>query len=237
MTENSPFGGGLAVADPTTTSLPLDTDDAVETDNRRKLAVVGAIAAVLVLLVAAFFLMKGKGGTDAAAPIAPHVTPPTNAAPAAPAAHKPAKAVKLPKSYSDPVGRDPFKALYTPPAEGATGAAGATTGTGTGTTDGTGTSTGTDATVTSAGNATPVWVELVKVDANSATFVVAFNNGSDLSTTKYKNVPVPKGATGPTVFAGVFGLVSVGNGYAVVQYGDGTPIQIMPGADNRLVVN
>src|SRR3954469_17776140 len=116
MTEQNTSFGGLAVADPRSTDdLSPDFVDETENDNKRKLAVVGAIVGVVVLLIAAFFLLKG-GGSNSAAPLPPHVVPPagsTGSHPAAAAHTK--KAVTLPKTTKAPIGRDPFKALYTPP--------------------------------------------------------------------------------------------------------------------------
>jgi hypothetical protein len=241
MTEPTAPFGGLAVAEPQTALLTTDAVDDSAPDNRRKLAIVGAVVGVVVLLVAAFFLMKG--GDETVAPIAPHV-----ALPAAgdngqgqdggkATADKP---VKLPKSYDDPVGRDPFKAQYTAPVAAKPGDSTGTTTSGTPTTSDPGASD--NVTVTSApGTSTvpvPVWVELLRVKGTrTATFVVAFNTGSSLKTEKFAKVAVPSTADGSTVFGGVFALLSIHDGVATIQYGDGTPIDLAPGAGNRLVVS
>src|SRR3954453_18040941 len=118
MTEHNTSFGGLAVADPRSAD-DMSSDFVAETDNdnKRKLAVVGAIVGVVVLLIAAFFLLKGGGGANSAAPVTPHVVPPAGSTTSHPAAAAHAKkAVALPKTYKAPIGRDPFKALYTPPA-------------------------------------------------------------------------------------------------------------------------
>ena len=254
MTEQHTSFGGLAVADPRSAALPVDNDDVVDSENRRKLAIVGAVVAVLVVFVAAFFLMKGKGGDNAAVP--PHVTPPatsgsTTTTPTGTTAQA-AKPVHLPKSYAGVVGRDPFKALYVAPKDtGSTGGASTTTSTGsssvtttptvvtpgttpTGTTTGTTTPTGTT-TGTSAGpgpNYVPVWVELVKVQGtSSATFVVGYTNGKRSKTVTYAGVQAPTGVR--TVFAQVFSLLSIQNGTATVQVGDGTPFDLTKGFSNR----
>jgi hypothetical protein len=256
MTEQHTSFGGLAVADPRSATLPLD-DDSVDGDDRRKLAIVGAVVAVLVVFVAAFFLMKGKGGDNGAA-VPPHVTPPASTSTTQTgAATTPAKAVHLPKSYAGVVGRDPFKALYVAPADKSTGAGGASTTTSTGassvTTSPTGTSTGTTTTTTgtttpttgstgtgtTTGTATgltadyvPVWVELVKVNGTSAaTFVVGYTNGHRSRTVSYAGVQAPSGVR--TVFAKVFSLLSIQNGTATVQVGDGTPFDLTKGFGNR----
>jgi hypothetical protein len=239
MTEqHSPFGG-LAVAEPTPAEAPAEFDDFETGDNRRKLAIVGAVVAVVVVLIAAFFLLKGKdNGSDAG--FAPHVALPASSGPAkAPkAAAAPAKAVKLPKAYSANVGRDPFTALYTPPADNPTGS-GSTNADSTDTSTSTstpGTTTGSGTTSTPTVAVSPVWVQLVKVFGNDeATFVVGFSNGKSLTTTTFKHIKAPQGAQSATVFGEVFGLVSIQNGKATIQYGDGTPIMIAVG--HRLVVN
>ena len=252
MTEQHTSFGGLAVADPRSATVPVETDDAVDADNRRKLAIVGAVVAVLVVFVVAFFLMKGNGGNNAAA-VPPHVVPPATTGAAqtgtAPAAGKP---VHLPKSYAGVVGRDPFKALYAAPKDtgGGTGASTTTstggssvtttptvvtpgttpTGTTTGTTTPTGTTTGT--TAGPGPNYVPVWVELVKVKGtSSATFVVGYTNGKRSKTVTYAGVQAPTGVR--TVFAQVFSLLSIQNGTATVQVGDGTPFDLTKGFSNR----
>ena len=252
MTEQHTSFGGLAVADPRTPTLPVDTDDAVDNDNRRKLAIAGAVVAVLVVFVVAFFLMKGKGADNAAVP--PHVTPPaTTGAATTSTTAKAAKPVHLPKSYAGVVGRDPFKALYVAPNDnGASKGSSTTTSNGsssvtttpgvpttgsttpTGTTTGTTTPTGTT-TGTSAGpgpNYVPVWVELAKVHGtSSATFVVGYTNGKRSKTVSFADIQAPTGVR--TVFAQVFSLLSIQNGTVTVQVGDGTPFDLVKGFSNR----
>lgn len=136
----------LSVAAPPAPPL-LDQDESVAGDNRKKLAIVGALVAVLVGLIAAFFLMKGGGSSDTAAT-------PTTPAPAGATTGTPADAgsstgqgggkataehpVKLPKKFHGSIGRDPFKPLYVEPVAKApkatpgdsTGTTGDTTGAG-----------------------------------------------------------------------------------------------------------
>jgi hypothetical protein len=83
-----------------------------------------------------------------------------------------------------------------------------------------------------------VWVELVRTSGTkSATFVVGYSNGKSLITKTFSNVLAPKaGSTSGTTFAKRFALLSVQNGEATIQFGDGTPMDIAPGAANRLVV-
>ena len=252
MTEHTMPMGGTALAEPPAPVLPPGDDDTADAGNRRKLLLVGGAVAAVVVLVAAFFLMKGGSSTpvSSSAPVLPK---PAAAAGSNGSGHKTAahaaKPLQLPKAFKGHVGRDPFKALYVAPVQAAAGSTkpdgggdgttgntlGApsdtptTTGTGTGTT--TGTSTGT----VNLGH--PVWVELVKVNGTkSATFVVGYSNGKRLTTRTFRDVVAPKGDTG-TVFAKQFTLLSIQNGEATFQFGDGTPMDIAPGSANRVVVS
>lgn len=124
MTEPmSPFGGTAVAAPPTEMTPPVE-DLAGGADNRRKLILVGAVVGVLVLALAAYFLLfKGgsSGGANSLGPV-PHAQP--AAAGAANAggstgagrgsAHH-AKAVTLPRVAKQPAGTNPFKPLVTPP--------------------------------------------------------------------------------------------------------------------------
>lgn len=255
MTEQQTSFGGLAVADPRSPAVSLE-DDAVDSANRRKLAIVGAVAAVLVVFVAAFFLLKGNGSSNNAATIPPHVVPPASSGTTAGtgAAAKPAAAVHLPKAYTGNVGRDPFKALYVQPQPKSGGAGGGTTttttvattpgttpvtvpasttnGTTTGTTGSTPPATGTTTGTGLSADYVPVWVELVKVNGtSSATFTVGYTNGKRSRSVTYANVAAPTGVR--TVFAKVFSLLSIQNGTATVQVGDGTPFDLTKGFSNR----
>jgi hypothetical protein len=236
MTEQTAPFGGLAVADPQPAFLPEDAADDTGSDNRRKLAVVGAAVGVVVLLVAAFFLLKG--GDETVAPVAPQAGVPvagqSDGGNSQAGADKP---VKLPKSYSEPVGRDPFKAQYTAPVAAKADSSDETT------TDKVETPEPTDGVTVGAPTATatapvPVWVELVRVNGDSsATFIVAFNDGSSLKTEKFRKVKTPDSSSDGTVFAGVFALLDVHDGVATIQYGDGTPLSLTPGPGSRLVVS
>src|SRR5918911_1330430 len=107
MTEQHTSFGGLAVADPRTAAQPVDFDSDPEPDNRRKLALVGAALAVVVVLIAAFFLLKGNGKSDST------FTPVAKGSAGSGAAGTPAagaaKPIELPKPYHGSIGRDPFK--------------------------------------------------------------------------------------------------------------------------------
>jgi hypothetical protein len=247
MTEHTVNMGGTALAEPPAPVLPPGVDDSADAGNRRKLMLVGAGLAVVVVLVAAFFLLKGGSSTPAAStpPVTFHSQSHGNGGGSQTSGHV-AKPLKLPKAFKGHVGRDPFKALYVAPspaaanpastdgshdATGNAGSAGATDGTGTQTP----TTTPTTTTTQSLGH--PVWVELVKVNGTkSATFVVGYSNGKRLTTRNYRDVVAPKGATG-TVFAKQFTLLSIQNGEVTFQFGDGTPMDMAPGAANRVTVS
>src|SRR5436305_9752409 len=113
MSQQTFTTGGTQVAEPPAPVLPEGESVPSGDDNRRKLMMVGAAVGVLVLAIVAFFLMKG--GSSPSSDNAPFqiVHHPKAAAPAAPA-----RVVKLPKHVAAPVGRDPFKALYTQPTQG-----------------------------------------------------------------------------------------------------------------------
>ena len=244
MTENTVSMGGTALAEPPAPVLPLGSDEPTSGGDRRKLLIVGGALGVVLLLVVAFFLMKGGSGSS---------TPVSSGAPAfhpaatAPKAAKPAHAAKpltLPKAYKGHVGRDPFKPLYVAPAPApssapsgsASGSQDASAGNA-GDPGGVGSTPVTQPTTSSTSIGHPVWVELVRVNGTqSATFVVGYSNGKKLTTRTFSNVVAPKGATG-TVFAKQFTLLSIQNGEATIQFGDGTPMDIAPGAANRVVVN
>ena len=147
------------------------------------------------------------------------------------------------KVVTAPVGKDPFKPLYvapkpaaSAPAKSATTTTPSTSTTTTTTTVPAGTSSGTSAPPATASYA-PVWIGLVSVNGTkSATFVVGYSNGKKLTTVAFRNVKAPTGST-PTVFAKLFSLLSIQSGEATIQFGDGTPLDIAPGAANRVVVN
>jgi hypothetical protein len=234
MTEQTSQFGGTTLAEPPAPVLPVGNDDSSDDANRRKLAVVGAVAGVLVLLIAAFFLLKGHGSSsDNATGAVVHHTVPAGSS-GSTAGHHP---ITLPKTFKGAIGRDPFKPLYTPPAPKTAGTgttstgstSTGTTGTGTSTGTGTGTSTGT----TPPASYAPVWVELVSVKGTkSATFIVGYSNGKHSKQTQYADVAAPTHSL-RTTFASVFALLSVQDGTATVQFGDGTPFDLAPGFGNR----
>lgn len=236
MSQQTFNSGGTSLAEPPAPVLPLGDSGGAGDDNRRKLMLVGAVVGVLVLGIVAFFLMKGGGSSnngDQQVTVKHH----RHAAPAA-AAQPPA--VKLPRHVSAPIGRDPFKALYVaPPAAtvGSSGSTGTTSTSGSTSTSGTTTtgSTGSSTPTTTAPSATwaPVAIQLVSLSGtSSATFKVTYSNGSKSKAVEYLNIQAPKNAL-RTTFGKVFALLSIQDGTATVQYGDGSPFDLAPGAANR----
>jgi hypothetical protein len=239
MTEHT-LAGGTTVAEPPVPMAPVGAE--VEDDgSRRKLALVGAVVAVLVLLIAAFFLMKGHGGSgsdQSLGPVTPGVAP-VHHAKTTTGQHP----IKLPKTFKGAVGRDPFTPLYTLPKSTASSPAKApkssssdsstpsttpvvvppTTGNGGGKHPGT----------TPAASFAPVWVELVSLKGTkSATFTVQYSNGKQTKTTTFTNVAAPS-RTLRTTFGNVFALLSIQDHTVTVQFGDATPFDLAPGFGNR----
>lgn len=170
MSESSfPFGTAPEAAPDTTT----------DEGGRKPVAVVGALVGALVLAGGGFFLLGGDDAVDDELTVP--VKRPAKAEQTQQAAAPPA--VALPVSSEEPVGRNPFKALYVPPTEGSSGgstttADGTTTGGATGggtttaggTTGGTttGSGTGTTGTGSEVEELQTLTVELVRVDEATA---------------------------------------------------------------------
>jgi hypothetical protein len=246
--------GGLAVADPRSAAPAANAPEDTGQNDRRKLAVVGAVVAVLVVLIAAFFLMKGKGNSTAPAAVPSALAHAgTTATAKTPAASKP-KVVKLPKSFAGVIGRDPFKALYVAPKSTGAGSGSGSTGTTTTSTTGTAvppstttpgtstpgtTTTGTTTPGTTTGGAStpvfrPIWIRLVKLTASGATFDVGFSDHKNLKVRRFSlNAPTP---SKPVVFARNFAFLRMAAGSAVLQYGDGTPF-VLDVQHNLMIVN
>jgi len=180
--------------------------------SRRPLAFV-ALAAVLVLAVAAYFLLlKGHGAAPSAAssPISRvHIVK------GKVVHHAAAKTTRIPKAADVNLGRDPFKALYLAPAPvTAPVVAPASTNT-----------TPQQPTVIvfpASGNTqtvTPSWVRLTSQQGStSATFVIGYSNHSTTTVTV-------SGKPG-TIFAGDFAMVSLNQGVAALKFGDGQPFDV-----------
>lgn len=218
---NFPFGG-TAVQEPPAPVQPAE--DGVAGRDRRKLFLVGGIAGVLVLAVAAYFLLFSGGGSsnDTSFVVPHHVVKPKAAA----AAQAP-KAVTVPKTNSAPVGRDPFKALVTPPVAAASAAPGASAAPAPAASAGTTGTTGTTTTQTKP--VSPVWIELDSFTATTGTFRVAYSDGS---TRVWQNVKAPASGS-KTTFATYFALLKISGGVATVQMGDGKPFDLKQGFANR----
>jgi hypothetical protein len=226
------FSPGAQVAEPPAPLLPEGDAGHGGDDNRRKLQIVGAVVGVVVLAIVAFFLLKGGSNSNSDAGF---TVPHGHAAKAAPAAAPPV--VTLPKHVAAPVGRDPFKALYTAPVAAAPGSTTSTTGSASTTPT---TSGGTTTTTTSGGTTTtpttttttyhPVWVQLRSVTATAATFDVGYSNGKTLKAIRFSGIKPLH------TFGSHFELLSIHSGVVTVKYGDGSPFQL-DRSHNTMVVD
>lgn len=185
----------------------------------RRVLLFGALAAVVLVAVAGYFLLHKSSPAPAAANN-PAVGAPVVHPTAAPSAALPT----IPATYNDAVGRDPFAPLYTPPAASpsavpssspsTTGATGATGATGT----------------TTNAAVTPSWIEMVSQQGTRyASFLVGYSNGSVIG---YPNVMAPP-AGSQTIFGNDFALDTLTAGSAQLQEGDGAPFALKEGASNR----
>ena len=240
MTEQTTSVGGTAVASPPVAPpLAPEFEETADNANRKKLLAVGAAVGVLVLLIAAFFLMKGGDSTDTAMGVPPSLPTSTDGGAKAPAADKP---VTLPKTYKNAVGRDPFKALYVAPAAKAPSEPVDSPDTGSDTsvppvvsvppTDTTSGSS-TDTSAPPSASYAPVWIALESVQGTkSATFLVGYSNGKKAKQVRFDDILAPT-RTLQTQFASVFALLSIQDGTVTVQFGDATPFDLAPGFGNR----
>jgi hypothetical protein len=206
--------------------------------NRRKLFIAGGVAGVAVLAVAAFMLLHGGSSATPGAAVVPHgtVKPAVSAAPSSVGGgHK----TKLPKKSHVQAGRNPFTPLFVQPVAGGTAVGGTTTVTSapsTGTSappvGATPTPTPTQTTPTSGPLGTPVYLQLLSSKGSkSAVFRVGYHHH------KFKQFAVQApaaGASSATVFANDFALLSVKNGVANVQIGDGPPFDLPTGVARQI---
>jgi hypothetical protein len=197
----------------------------------RRVLLFGVLAAVVIVAVAAYFLVLHKSSPSPATATNPVAGAPAVHPMAAPA---PSAQATIPATYNDAVGRDPFAPLYTPPAASPSAAPSPSAGTGTttGTANGTGTAaTGPAATGTgSAAAATPSWIELESEQGvRYASFLVGYSNGTVIG---YPNVMAPP-AGSQTIFGQDFALDGLGVGVAELQEGDTAPFQLKAGAANK----
>jgi hypothetical protein len=229
MTETSILPISSDNAEPPLGSQPPE-DGGADGANRRKLLIVGGVVGAVIVAAAAFLLLHG--GSSSPAPAAAVVPHGHFSAPAAPAAHKSthkAKTTTLPKKAKADAGRNPFIPLYTAPVTGGT-AAGPTTTVSSAPTTGTGTTPVTNPTPAPTSNnglGNPTYIQLLSTKGTSeATFRVGYAHH------KFKrydvDAPSSSSNTG-TVFGSVFALLSVKDGIATVQVGDGAPFQLTTG--------
>lgn len=205
---------------------------------RVKLFIGGGVA---VALFGGWFLLHHGGSADTSStstglPVVTHHAPKkAAAAPIANAAASP----KVAPGFPGIIGRDPFKPLV----QDMTTARGGAPGTGTAATLSAPRSTGASApttataptstntaTTAAAPGATPLWIDLDSQNGTkSATFLVATSDGK---TAPYANVVAP--ASGKTTaFGNGFQLVSLQDGFAVVQFGQNKPFNVEQGYANR----
>jgi hypothetical protein len=203
---------------------PVEDSTAAKDQRRKVLALVGA-AAVAVVAIAGYFVMKGGSGDQTTAALPPVHHHPAAGAPAQPKFDSKSFPT-LPDVFKDVVGRDPFKPLVVdkPAAPAAQAPAPTTVVAG-----------GAPTTVTTGSTATaptaqPDWISLESQNGlKSATFLV---HSTDGKATGYTDVAAPAdGKT--TAFGGYFALISLQDGFAVVQMGDGKPFNLQVGYTNR----
>jgi hypothetical protein len=209
--------------------------------NRRKLFIAGGVAGVVVLAIAAFMLLHGGSSSPTpAAAVVPHgtVKPAVSAPPNSGGGHK---TTRLPKKSKVQAGRNPFTPLFTAPDTTGTAVGGTTTVTSapsagpTAPTVGTSpipTPTPTQTTPTSGPLGTPVYLQLL---STRGTRTAKFRIGYHHHKFKQFNVDAPSpGASSGTVFGNDFALLSVKNGVATVQIGDGPPFELSPGVARQI---
>jgi hypothetical protein len=226
MSQHTFSPGATQVAEPPAPILPESEVTGGDAD-RRKLMVVGAAVGVLVLAIVAFFLMKGGSSNNLNSGfVAVHHPAPAAAAPAK------APVVKLPRHVAAPVGRDPFKALYTAPVAAAAGTTPASTSTTTPSTGGTTTTTSGSTTPTTTTTTTyhPVWVQLKSFTTTAATFDVGYSNGKTLKAIRFSGIKPLH------TFGRSFELLSIRNGVVTVKFGDGSPFHL-DRSHNTMVVD
>jgi hypothetical protein len=208
--------------------------------NRRRLIIIGVIAGVIILAAAAYMLLHKSGGSAAPSGAVPHGTP-QHAAPAKHKAsgHSASKGSKSSKPAANAVPKtakqqgvvDPFAPLITAPVQTTGGPTSTTTvpaSTGSTSTSTGSTTTGSTSTSSTSKPAgpTPQWIQLMSVSGTTATFDVGYPH----HTFRRYHVQAPSAsARQGTVFDRVFALISIKNGAATVQFGDGTPFVLETG--------
>jgi hypothetical protein len=233
MTETPILSGGAPTTDDGVGMLPTESDgDGVDGGNRRRLLIIGAVAGIIILAAAAYLLLhKGSSSPSSSGGLVPRGV--VHSAPAKPHAvtktPKKGGTTKLPKVAKHPAGKDPFVALIAPavvtsgsPASSTT----VTTPTTAPTTPVTTPTTGTTTTGTGKTAGGPLWIELTSATSKTAQFKVGFAHHKFRDFT----VQAPKATSDQgTVFAKEFALISVQDGAATIQIGDGAPFILTVG--------
>ena len=202
-----------------TTTMPFqpttstDAPEAPELDespgNKRALLILGALAGLAVLAIAAYFLLFAGGSDD---PSAKAVVPPSSQVQPSTAPTTAAKTAKIPKISKRNFGTDPFKALLSE-APVSTTVGTTTTGTTTPTTTTPTTTTPTTTTPTTIPTTTPTAsksyrFKVVKVAANNSSIDVKVNGRA------YNHLKAGD------VFAKVFKVRGIGGSSNAFQIGD-----------------
>jgi hypothetical protein len=202
-----------------TTTMPFqpttltDAPDAPDFDdspgNRRPLLILGALAGLAVLAIAAYFLLFAGGSDDPAAKAA--VTPNSSVKPST-APTTAAKTAKIPKISKRNFGTDPFKALIVDSTAATTSGA-TTTGTAPTTTTPTTTTPTTTTPTTTTGTTTPnashsYRFKVLKIAANNSTIDVRVDGKA------YRHLKAGQ------VFAQIFKVRGISAGSAYFQIGD-----------------
>lgn len=224
-------------APPATAPTPfMDYDDAEPTGgNRRKLVMAAGGLALVLVAGGGWFLMHGSSSSDSLPPVIHHAAGKT----ATSGGGTTTPAVVLPKTVAEPLGKDPFKALYVPAAAGAPVPTDSTSSTtSTSTTPTTAPSTGStrpgsssrsSGTPTTAGvSGTPTSITLTKLSGSTARFHVTYTSGSDdFTVTVSKSDEKPKFGSATTGMPNFFQVTTlVDQSEADVQYGDSSPVPL-----------
>jgi hypothetical protein len=231
------------------------SEESESSGDRRRLVILGIVAGVIVLLAAAYMLLHKGSSSAPVLTSPPHAAGATGPGAAGTggsgsgatgstkggSGSKASGPTTLPKVAKQPKVRDPFLPLVTAPVDTSGGATSTTTvgaptpgpSTGSGTTPIT---TPTSPPVTpptttkkgSGGKTTgsPLWIQLMKTHANSATFDVGY---AHQTFRRYKVAAPASGSEQGTVFDKEFALIGVQNGQATVQVGDATPFDLTKG--------
>ncbi len=230
MTETSILPISSAEGQPPSYDSQPPEEDGAAGANRRKLLIAGGVAGAVVIAAAAFLLLHGGSSASPAATVIPHGTPRAAAPVTKAKSVSHSKTTTLPKKAKANPGRNPFIPLYIAPVTGGTAAGPTTTVSSapspTGTTPVTTVPTPAPTAPTS-GLGNPTYIQLLSTKGSQqATFRVGYPHH------KFKrfvvDAPAAHSDTG-TVFDTEFALLSVKDGIATIQVGDGVPFQLTTG--------